>query len=74
MSLVCFHLQKTFSPFHVVDVGYIKALLQQVTSCQHQLIIQEVDLENTPFSALELAYINGKFLTSGDRMASMTFD
>ena len=39
--------QKSFAPFRVVDVGYIKALLRQVTSCWHQLIIQEVDLEIT---------------------------
>ena len=52
VSSVCFHLQKSFSSFHVVDVGYIKALLQQVTSCRHQLIIQEVDLEE-PFQCFE---------------------
>ena len=33
---------------HVNDVGNIMALLQPVTSCRLQLIIQEVDLE-TPF-------------------------
>jgi len=31
-------------------------------------------LRNTPFSALKLACINGKFLTSGDRLTSMAFD
>ena len=39
--------QKSFAPFHIVDVGYIKALLREVTSCRHQNIIQEVDLETT---------------------------
>ena len=29
---------------------------------------------NTPFSTLKLACLNGKFLTSGDRYTSMTFD
>ena len=38
---------KSFAPFRVVDVGFIKALLRQVTSCRHQLIIQEVDLGTT---------------------------
>jgi len=35
---------KSFPPFHVIDVGFIKALLWWIASCRHQLIIQEVDL------------------------------
>ena len=31
--------------FHVIDVGYIKALLWRVFSCRLQLIIHELDLE-----------------------------
>ena len=31
--------------FHVVDVGFIMALLRRDYSCQHQLIIQELVLE-----------------------------
>ncbi len=31
-------------------------------------------LRNTIFSALKLAYINGKFLTFSDRLTSMAFD
>ena len=38
---------KSFASFCVVDVGFIKALLWWVTSCRHQLIIQEVDLGKT---------------------------
>ena len=38
---------KSFASFYVVDVGFIKALLQRVTSSQHQLIIEEVDLGTT---------------------------
>lgn len=38
---------KSFTPFRVVDVGFIKALLRRVTSFRHQLIIQEVDLGTT---------------------------
>ena len=64
----------SFPPFHVIDAGFIKALLWWVTSCRHQLIIQEVDLETTPFSTLKLACLNGKFLTFNDRFTSMTFD
>ena len=37
--------------FHIDDVGFIMALLQRITSCQLQLIIQEDDLE-TPFQYL----------------------
>jgi hypothetical protein len=33
--------------FHVVDEGYIKALLLQVFSCRLQHIIQELDLETS---------------------------
>ena len=43
---------KSLHSFRVIDVGYIKALLQQVASFRHQRIIQEVDLE-TPFQYLE---------------------
>jgi len=39
--------QKSFAPFRVVDVEYIKALLRRVTSCRHHLIIQELELETT---------------------------
>ena len=42
---------KSFAPFRVIDVGFIKALLWQITSFRHQLIIQEVDL-GTPHSVL----------------------
>jgi len=42
---------KSFTPFHVIDVGFIKALLWWITSCRHQLIIEEVDL-GTPRSVL----------------------
>ena len=38
---------KSFAPFRVIDVGFIKALLRWVTSSRHQLIIQEVDLGTT---------------------------
>ena len=31
-------------------------------------------LRNNPFSALKLAYINDRFLTSSDRLTSMAFD
>lgn len=40
--------------------GIYQGLLWWVTSCWHQHIIQEVDLE-TPLGALRLVYINGKF-------------
>ena len=43
---------KSLHWFHVVDVEYIKALLQRVASCRHHFIIQEVDLE-TPIQYLE---------------------
>ncbi len=39
---------KSFAPFCVIDVGFIKALLWRITSCRHQLIIQGVDLGTTP--------------------------
>ena len=52
VSSIDSHLQKSFTSFHVVDVGYIKALLWWVIYCQHQLIIQEVDIE-TPFQCFE---------------------
>ena len=42
---------KSLALFCVTDVGYIKALLWWITSCRHQLIIQEVDL-GTPHSVL----------------------
>ena len=42
---------KSFALFRVIDVGFIKALLWQIASCRHQLIIQEVDL-GTPLSVL----------------------
>lgn len=45
MSSITFHLQKSLHSFRVIDVGYIKDLLQQFASCQPQYIIQEVDLE-----------------------------
>ncbi len=64
---------KSLHSFHVIDVGYIKALLRRVATCRCQHIIQEVDLE-TPFQYLRLAYINGKFLSSGDRLTSLAFD
>jgi len=38
---------KSFALFHVIDVGFIKALLWRIASCRHQLIIQEVDLGTT---------------------------
>jgi len=38
---------KSFAPFRVIDVGFIKALLWRITSCRSQLIIQEVDLGTT---------------------------
>ena len=38
---------KSFALFYVIDVGFIKALLWRIASCQHQLIIQEVDLGTT---------------------------
>jgi len=38
---------KSFAPFCVIDVGFIKALLWQIASCWHQLIIQEVNLGTT---------------------------
>ena len=38
---------KSFAPFRVIDVGFPKALLWRITSCWHQLIIQEVDLGTT---------------------------
>ena len=38
---------KSFASFCVIDVGFIKALLRRVTSCRHQLIIQEVDVGKT---------------------------
>jgi len=44
---IVFTSTKSFAPFHVIDVGFIKALLWWVTSCWHQLIIQEVDLGTT---------------------------
>ena len=44
---IVFTSTKSFSPFRVVDMGFIKALLQWVTSCRHQLIIQEVYLGTT---------------------------
>ena len=31
--------------FHFNDGGYINALLQHISSCRHQIIIREVDLE-----------------------------
>ena len=31
--------------FHVVDVGFITAILQRNYSCRHQIIIQELVLE-----------------------------
>lgn len=39
---------KSFAPFRVIDVGFIKALLWRIASCRHQLIIQEVDLGTPP--------------------------
>ena len=39
---------QSLAPFCVTDVGFIKALLWQITSCRHQLIIQEVDLGTPP--------------------------
>ena len=42
---------KSWHLFHVVNGGYIKAVLHEVASCRHQHIIQEVDLE-TPLSVL----------------------
>jgi len=42
---------KSFAPFCVIDVGFIKALLWRIASCRYQLIIQEVDL-GTPLSVL----------------------
>jgi hypothetical protein len=33
--------------FHVIDGGYVKALLRQVYSCRLQHIIQELDLETS---------------------------
>ena len=65
---------KSLAPFRVTDVGFIKALIWRIAPCRHQLIIQGVDLGTTPFSTLKLACLNGKFLTSGDRYTSMTFD
>ena len=44
---IVFTSTKSFAPFLVIDVGFIKALLRRVTSCRHQLIIQEVDLGTT---------------------------
>jgi len=38
---------KSFAPFHVIDVGFPKALLWRITYFRHQLIIQEVDLGTT---------------------------
>ena len=38
---------KSFALFRVIDVGFIKALLWWITSCRHQLIIQEVYLGTT---------------------------
>ena len=38
---------KSFALFRVIDVRFIKALLWQIASCRHQLIIQEVDLGTT---------------------------
>ena len=72
--VILFSPPKSFSSFHVIYVGFIKALLQRVTSCRHQLIIQEVDLGTTPFSTLKLACLNGKFLAFSDRFTSMAFN
>jgi len=44
---IVFTSTKSFASFHVVDVGFIKALLRWVTSCRHQLIMEEVDLGTT---------------------------
>ena len=44
---IVFTSTKSFSPFRVVDVVFIKALLRRVTSCRRHLIIQEFDLGTT---------------------------
>jgi len=50
---------KSFAPFHVIDVGFIKALLWRITSCRYQLIIQEVDL-GTPLQYFEACMPQGQ--------------
>ena len=38
---------KSFALFRVIDMGFPKAILWRIASCQHQLIIQEVNLGTT---------------------------
>ena len=68
--ILCFIHLHFVSLSHVVDVGNIMALLQWITSCRHQLIIQGVDLE-IPFSTLELACLNDKFFVLDDWLSSL---
>ena len=42
---IIYNIPKLCSEFHVVDVGFIMALLRRDYSCRHQLIIQELVLE-----------------------------
>ena len=42
---IIYNIPKLCSEFHVIDVGFIMALLQPNYSCPHQLIIQELVLE-----------------------------
>ena len=42
---IIYNIPEHFSEFHVVDVGFIMALLRRDYSCRHQLIIQEIVLE-----------------------------
>ena len=45
----------------------------KVTSCRHQLIIQEVGLE-TPYGILEPACLNGRFVAFDERFSSWASD
>ena len=66
------HYSRTMFEFHVVDVGFIMALLQREYSYRHQLIIQEIVLEKN-FSTLRSVCLNDKFSHSQNRFTSLTF-
>ena len=44
---IIYNIPKLCSKFHVVDVGFIMALLRQDYSCRHHLIIWELVLETS---------------------------
>ena len=58
---------------HVVDAGFIMALLWRDYSCRHQLIIQEIVLEAI-FSTLRYVCLNDRFPRSRHRFTSLAFD